>query len=128
MRGCAQVCTIVLEVHVSTQLQMASAKQLRLMADFWRYYIDRAGFRLWYVHRNTGNPHGVDSNVHPLLVALGMDEAVCCFEIGLHRPQCSSGDAPDAATASHHQPRRPPDAAAGCRDSHRHSHHHTFGM
>jgi len=85
------VCTIVLEVHVSTQLQMASPKQLRLMAAFWRHYIHQAGFRLWYIHRNTGDPRGIDSTVHPLLVALGMDEAVCCFEIGLHRPQCHVG-------------------------------------
>ena len=84
------VCTIVLEVHVSTQLQMGSQAQLRLMAAFWRYYIVEAGFRIWYVHRNTGNPLGTDSHVHPLLVALGMDEAVCCFEIGLHRPGCTS--------------------------------------
>ena len=85
-----KVCTIVLEVHVATQLQMGSQAQLRLMAAFWRHYIVEAGFRIWYVHRNTGNPLGVDSHVHPLLVTLGMDEAVCCFEIGLHRPGCGT--------------------------------------
>ena len=82
------VCTLVMEVHVSTQLQVATTQQLARMAAFWKRYVEEAGFRLWYIHRDPGSPRGIDNHVHPLLVALGMDERVCCFEIGLHRPQC----------------------------------------
>jgi len=79
------VNTIVLEIHVSTELQMGSDIALLRMAKFWRQYIVEAGFRVWYIHRNTGSPSGRDNNVHPLLVALGLEERVCCFELGLHR-------------------------------------------
>ena len=71
---------------------MATPTQLKRMATFWRRYVVEAGFRLWYVHRNPGSPRGIDNHVHPLLVALGMDERVCCFEIGLHRPRCDEGE------------------------------------
>jgi len=80
------VCTIILEIHVSDTLQMKSIRQLQLMAKFWNLYIESFGFRLWYLHPNPGGRW--DQGVNPLLVELGFEENTCCYEIALHRPGC----------------------------------------
>ena len=79
----ASVCTIIMEVHVSSQLQM-SAHALHQMAFFWRMMVVEGGFRFWYAHPNPGGPG--HRSVHPQLVELGLHPSVCCYEIGLHRP------------------------------------------
>jgi hypothetical protein len=82
----SQVCTIILEVHFSESLQMESAHHLKLMASFWQKYIEEFGFRFWYLHENPGAKF--DQRVNPLLLDLGMDPTICCYEIALRRPEC----------------------------------------
>ena len=82
-----KVCTIVMEVHVSSTLQMGTEAQLKLMASFWERYIEQAGFRFFLVHRNYGNPNAW-GKMHPLLEELGFNPRVPAYEIGLHRPGC----------------------------------------
>ena len=81
-----QVCTIILEVHVAETLQMKTASQLRLMASFWENYVEKFGFRFWYLHENTGAKF--DQRVNPFLLDLGLDPTVCCYEMALRRPDC----------------------------------------
>ena len=80
------VCSIILEIHLSDTLQMKSFQQLKLMAKFWDLYIEKFGFRLWYLHSNPGGRW--DQGVNPLLVELGFEESTCCYEIALHKPGC----------------------------------------
>ena len=82
-----RVCTIVMEVHVVNSLQMKNLKQLMLMSDFWRLFIEEIGFRLWYVHKNPGGVQ--DREVNRILLHLGLEENICCYEIAIHRPGCS---------------------------------------
>ena len=82
-----EVCTIVMEVHVSSTLQMGTDAQLKLMASFWQRYIEEAGFRFFLVHRNYGNP-AAWGKMHPVLTGLGFNPKVPAYEIGLHRPGC----------------------------------------
>jgi hypothetical protein len=82
----SKVCTIILEIHVATTLQMGSGGQLRLMASFWENYIERFGFRFWYLHSNPGAKF--DQSVNPVLLDAGLDPLNCCYEIGLRRPDC----------------------------------------
>jgi hypothetical protein len=76
----------VIEVHVVQSLQMKSLRQLILMSDFWRLFIEELGFRLWYVHKNPGGVQ--DREVNPFLVHLGLEENICCYEIAIHHPDC----------------------------------------
>jgi len=82
----SQVCTIIMEVHFSETLQMESAHQLKLMASFWQKYVEEFGFRFWYLHENPGA--NFDQRVNPLLLDIGMDPTICCYEIALRRPDC----------------------------------------
>jgi len=76
-----------MEVHVVNSLQMKNLKQLMLMSDFWRLFIEELGFRLWYVHKNPGGVQ--DREVNRILLHLGLEENICCYEIAIHRPGCS---------------------------------------
>ena len=80
-------CTIVIEVHVVKSLQMRTIKQLIQMSEFWRLFIEVLGFRLWYLHKNPGGP--VDRVVNPILIQLGLEPDICCYEIALYRPGCA---------------------------------------
>jgi hypothetical protein len=80
------VCTIIIEVHVVTTLKMETVEQLEQMAFFWEYYVEKLGFRLWYLHTNPGGPR--DRRVNSVLLDLGLEPDVCCYEIGFHRPNC----------------------------------------
>jgi hypothetical protein len=84
----SQVCTIIMEVHFSESLQMESAHNLKRMASFWQKYIEEFGFRFWYLHENPGATF--DQRVNPLLLDIGMDPTICCYEIALRRPDCDS--------------------------------------
>ena len=82
----SQVCTIIMEIHVSTTLQMDTVGQLKLMASFWENYIETFGFRFWFLHANPGAR--VDQLVNPVLLGDGLDPMICCYEIALRRPTC----------------------------------------
>lgn len=81
------VCTIIIEIHVVTTLKMETAEQLTYMAFFWDYYIEKLGFRFWYLHTNPGGPR--DRRVNSVLLEMGLEPDVCCYEIGLYRPGCT---------------------------------------
>ena len=81
------VCTIIIEVHVVTTLKMETASQLEYMAFFWEHYIEKLGFRFWYLHTNPGGPR--DRRVNSVLLEMGIEPDVCCYEIGLYRPGCT---------------------------------------
>ena len=81
------VCSILLEVHFTPALQMASPRALERVAAFWRYFVLNLGFRFWHIHPNPGGPQ--DRQSHPALVELGLHPNVCCYEISLHNPRCA---------------------------------------
>ena len=83
----ANVCSVLLEVHVTQSLQMSSVRALERMASFWRYFVVNLGFRFWHIHPNPGGPQ--DRQTHPALVELGLHPKVCCYEIALHNPRCA---------------------------------------
>mmetsp|Transcript_5235 Transcript_5235/g.14847 ORF Transcript_5235/g.14847 Transcript_5235/m.14847 type:complete len:402 (+) Transcript_5235:129-1334(+) len=82
----SEVCTIIMEVHVTETLQMKTPEQLKLMASFWQKYIEDFGFRFWFLHSNPGARF--DRSVNPFLLDFGMDPNICCYEIALRRPEC----------------------------------------
>ena len=94
-RVAESVCTLILELHVSANLQMNTSADLGRMAAFWELYVLRLGFRFWYAHANPGGDR--DRSVPPALVALGLDPSTAAYEIGLRReaPHCeTSGGSP----------------------------------
>jgi hypothetical protein len=62
---------------------MKTNDQLKLFASFWTNYVEKFGFRFWFLHTNTGGPQ--DHAVHPALLELGIDPNACCYEIALSR-------------------------------------------
>ena len=82
------VCTIILELHVSRTLQMNTTVDVKRMAAFWQLFVVKAGFRFWYMHPNPGDIR--DRAVQHHLRALDLDPNTCCYEVGLHRevPEC----------------------------------------
>jgi hypothetical protein len=82
------VCTIVIELHLATTLKVATIKDLQLVASFFELYIVQMGFRVQTVHPNPGVLHD-RYMVHPLLVALGLEAGVCCYDLVLHRNDCA---------------------------------------
>lgn len=81
------VCTIFMEMHLSNLLQMKTPQQLKYLASFWQHYILKLGFRFWFWHPNPGAVR--DRKINPLLIELGLDPRVCCYEIALYRPGCA---------------------------------------
>ena len=81
-----RVCTIVVEFHVTQQLQMTTDDDITAMAKFWYLYVDQMGFRLWYMHKNPGGQN--DRTVHPFLLNLGLEPNVACYEVAFHRQGC----------------------------------------
>ena len=81
-----RICTIVVEIHVTQQLQMTTEEDLNAMAKFWYLYVEKMGFRLWYMHKNPGGRD--DRTVHPFLLHLGLEPNVCCYELAFHRHGC----------------------------------------
>ena len=77
--------TQVIELHVSATLQMNTTADLRLMSAFWELYIERLGFRFWYLHANPGGPEGRDRVLPLPLRRLGLDPGVPAYEVGLRR-------------------------------------------
>jgi hypothetical protein len=77
-----------MEIHVSEALQMKTPEQLKLFASFYQNYIEKFGFRFWFLHPNPGSPKV--RRVNPSLVELGLPDGICCYEIALHRPGCGS--------------------------------------
>lgn len=85
-----KVSLLIIELHVSFQLDMPIHKQLKLMSWFWEYYIVKLNFRLWHAVEIVGweafprYPHG-----HALLQWLteffSFSPHTCCYEIGLFR-------------------------------------------
>ena len=82
------LCAIVMEVHVSSTLQMGTDAQVRLLARFWQNLVLDRGFRFFFLHRNSGNP-AAHHQLHPVLKELGFSPVVPAYEIGLYRPGCS---------------------------------------
>ena len=80
------VCTIVMEIHVSNTLHMKSAEQLRHLAAVWDHYVHLLGFRISFLHANPGSFR--DRKVNPLLLQMGLDPRICCYEVVLQRPNC----------------------------------------
>jgi hypothetical protein len=81
------VCTIVLEIHLATTLMVAKTDSLRYIAYFFENYIERMGFRVQTLHPNPGTFHH-RHNVNPVLVELGLDAGVCCYDVVLVRNDC----------------------------------------
>jgi hypothetical protein len=76
------VHTIILEMHLETQLQMTTSSDLKLLASFYDHYITRLGFRMAYLHEFGEHSR---HQVHPVLVELGLHDNICCYEVILHR-------------------------------------------
>ena len=108
----AQVCTIILEVHLAPRLGMNTTSDLGRMAALWEALIERAAFRVWYVHANPGgfpNEHAQPAEaVHPLLKRWGADPGTCCYEVGLHREAvgCESMPPQPPSSSSQRMPQR----------------------
>jgi hypothetical protein len=83
----SDVCTIIIEIHISTTTGFATTRDLEYFSSFWDQYIVTMGFRFSYVHVNSGGPFAM-SQVHPVLVELGLRPDACCYELALHRLGC----------------------------------------
>lgn len=84
------LCTIVIEMHLSTTLKVATAVDLQYVASFFELYILGMGFRVQTVHPNPGDVQSHRYNVNPVLVELGLDAGVCCYDVVFHRKECTS--------------------------------------
>jgi hypothetical protein len=72
-----RICTIVLEVHFTEELQLDTERAVMRVAQFFDIYVRQAGFRFWYLH---ANPGGVtDRSIHPEMLRLGLPPGVCCY-------------------------------------------------
>ena len=80
------ICLIFVEFHFANTLQMKTAEQLEDMAMFWRHFVEGLGFRFFFLHPNPGAAR--DRKMNPLLIDLGLDPRICCYEVALYRPGC----------------------------------------
>jgi hypothetical protein len=54
----SDLCTITIEIHVSTNLGMATAMDLYYFSFFGDHYIEEIGFRFSYIRMNGGGGEG----------------------------------------------------------------------
>lgn len=79
------VCNIYLELHFTTTLNVRTHSDLKYVAFFWEEYIQKRGFKFWFVHTNPGNYY--DRTYHEILQKIGFPTH-CCIEIAIHNPLC----------------------------------------
>ena len=80
----------VLLIELHPNLLLTTDADLNKFGSFFEYVFIRSGFRIWWQHPNGGGKDrpcgGGGRCFHPVLLALGLDPHICCYELALVRP------------------------------------------